>query len=160
MGETACQGFFSVAYSPRIGYKDYTEREEELKRHSMKGIIRMAKTEKTPNYTESQMFDMSRKYSANPSSATVDELAKDMNRTRRSVIAKLTHMGIYVKEAQAPKTLKDEGPTKKDLLAQLEAADPSFPIEGITPATKEAIAAVLALVQAESADEVAEEVAA
>jgi hypothetical protein len=112
-------------------------------------------TEKTPNYTESQVLDMSRKYSANPSSATVDELAKSLGRTRRSVIAKLTHLGIYQKEAVQPKTLKDEGPTKKDLLAQLEAADPAFPIAGITPATKDAIAATLAIVLAarESADE-------
>lgn len=123
----------------------------------------MAKTEKTPNYTESQVRDMIAAYQAAPGDATVDSLAKTLSRTRRSVIAKLTHLGIYQKPIAAPKTLKNEGPTKKDLLNQLEAAAPDFPIEGITPATKEAIAAVLAVVlagSAESADEVAEEAAA
>lgn len=122
----------------------------------------MAKTEKTPNYTESQVRDMISAYQTAPGDATVDKLAKDLAKTRRSIIAKLTHLGIYQKPVAAPKTLKDEGPTKKDLLAQLEEADPTFPIDGITPATKEAIAAVLAIVRAgaeESADEVAEEAA-
>ena len=122
----------------------------------------MAKTEKTPNYTESQVRDMISAYQTAPGDATVDKLAKDLAKTRRSIIAKLTHLGIYQKPVAAPKTLKDEGPTKKDLLAQLEEADPTFPIDGITPATKEAIAAVLAIVRAgaeESTDEVAEEAA-
>ena len=108
----------------------------------------MAKTEKTPNYSEANVARMRAEYLANPSDETVDALtASFVGKTRRSVIAKLVSLGIYVKPEKSVKTAKDEGPTKKDLLAAIEAVNPDFPLEGITPATKDAIAAVLALSQ-------------
>lgn len=106
----------------------------------------MAKTEKTPNYTEGQVQRMLAAYNAAPTRATVDALAKEFVKTPRSVIAKLTTLGVYKAEAKPVKTAADQGPSKKDILARLEAADPNLPIEGLTPATKGALEAVLAAV--------------
>lgn len=73
----------------------------------------------------------------------LEAIATAAGKTKRSVISKLVREGVYVaSEKPAPKA-KDEGPTKKELLRDLEAA--GFNVEGLEPATKDAIARVLAL---------------
>jgi hypothetical protein len=52
-----------------------------------------------------------------------------------------------VAEPKAPKAAKVEGPTKKELLNDLESLV-DFPVDGLLGATKEAIASVIALAQA------------
>jgi hypothetical protein len=123
-------------------------------------------TEKNVNYTPEMVATMKAMYAqlrpAHGNKETVARIAKAVDRPVKSVTAKLVREGTYVKEEKPVSTAsKDNGPSKKDLLAQLEAADPAFPVDGLMPATKEAIAEVLARVLAarESADEVAEEAA-
>lgn len=84
--------------------------------------------------------------------AGLESIAAEVGKTKRSVISKLVREGVYVADAPAPKVAKVEGPTKKDMLRDLEAT--GFNVEGLEPATKDAIARVLAVAQS-----VAEQVA-
>jgi hypothetical protein len=52
----------------------------------------------------------------------------------------------------APKAVKDEGPTKKELLAELRTLVPAFDTDGLNGATKDAISAVIDLAKAAQAD--------
>jgi ribosomal protein S11 len=74
--------------------------------------------------------------------AGLETIATEIGKTKRSVISKLVREGVYIADAPAPKAAKVEGPTKKELLRDLEAA--GFNVEGLEPATKDAIARVLA----------------
>lgn len=118
-------------------------------------------TEKTANYTEAMVATAKSMYAelrpAHGNKETVARIAAALNRPTKSVTAKLVREGVYVKEEKVVTASKDNGPSKKDLLAQLEAADPAFPVDGLMPATKEAIAEVLARVlAARESDEAAE----
>jgi hypothetical protein len=70
----------------------------------------------------------------------IPDLAKDLGVTPRSVISKLASLKEYVKDTPAPKRVKDEGPTKKEILAEIEKLD--FDVSGLEGATKEALARV------------------
>jgi hypothetical protein len=74
--------------------------------------------------------------------ACIEPLAKEFGVTTRSVISKLAQLGIYEKEVPAPKKPRDEGPTKKELMQDLQTLglDPA----GLEGATKEAIARIKA----------------
>ena len=76
----------------------------------------------------------------------VREIAELVGKPYRSVVAKLSREGVYVKAAPAPRVIKDEGPTKKELLRDLDAL--GFDVGGLEPATKAAIEQVLNLVRA------------
>ena len=78
--------------------------------------------------------------------AGLEAIADVAGKTKRSVISKLVREGVYVADAPAPKAAKVEGPTKKELLRDLEAA--GFNVEGLEAATKDAIARVLAVATA------------
>ena len=47
------------------------------------------------NYTDEMVARMQEVYSANPTRATAETLAEEMDKPVRSVIAKLSNMGIY-----------------------------------------------------------------
>jgi phage terminase large subunit-like protein len=72
------------------------------------------------NYTEEMVARMQEVYSANPTRATAETLAEEMDKPVRSVIAKLSNMGIY--KAQARVT-KSGAPVvrKEDIVAQIQA---------------------------------------
>lgn len=73
-------------------------------------------TEKTPNYTDEMVSRLEEVYSANPTRDTVDELAAEFGKTPRSVIAKLSTMGIY---QTPPRTTKSGEPIiKKDEMVE------------------------------------------
>jgi phosphoenolpyruvate carboxylase len=73
-------------------------------------------------------------------------IAEVMNRTVKSVRSKLVAMKVYVPDAKAPaKDAKDEGPTKKELLADLYAL--GFDVDGLDGATKVAISRLIDLVK-------------
>jgi len=67
----------------------------------------------------------------------VAEIAASIDKSVRSVRSKLVREGVYV---AAPKTAskKQMGPTKKELLIELEQVAP-FSVDGFMGATKEAI---------------------
>tara|TARA_R100001510_G_C7638004_1_gene195855 strand:+ start:1004 stop:1351 length:348 start_codon:yes stop_codon:yes gene_type:complete len=74
----------------------------------------------TANYTQQQTEQMVSKYSANPTRATVDALAKELGKNTRSVIAKLSREGVYVAQPRATKS-GEPIVRKAELVAQLEA---------------------------------------
>lgn len=74
---------------------------------------------KSSNYPQSTIDAMVQQYTADPVRATVDSLAVEFNKTPRSVIAKLSALGVYV---AAPKPTKRPAKvTKADLVAQIES---------------------------------------
>jgi hypothetical protein len=74
----------------------------------------------TANYTQQQTEQMVSKYSANPTRATVDALAKELGKNTRSVIAKLSREGVYVAQPRATKS-GEPIVRKAELVAQLES---------------------------------------
>ena len=72
-----------------------------------------AKTEKIVNYTPEQENTLRVGYETDKK--TVEELALIVGKTARSVVAKLSRMGIYKKKEYVSKT--GEAPVKKDMQA-------------------------------------------
>lgn len=100
-------------------------------------------TEKKVNYTAAQTAQMIQEYE---SGQTVEAIAEAMGKAVRSVRAKLVREGVYVAAEKAPKSKREEGPTKKELMRELEAVAP-FEVEGFMNATKEAIQSLIDLLQ-------------
>ena len=55
------------------------------------------------NYSESMIAEITAKYSADPVRATVDTLADQFGKSPRSIIAKLSALGIYQKAERVTK---------------------------------------------------------
>ena len=87
----------------------------------------------------------------------VSHLAEQFGRTKRSVIARLVKSGVYETPVKAVKTVKDEGPTKKELVAQIAAMDPDAPQDALMATTKAALEWVIALLESVASGEVAED---
>ncbi len=106
-----------------------------------------AKTSKV-NYTEAMVETMLNMY-AELGNEGLDEIADKLQRPVRSIRSKLVREGVYV-AAEKPKAAKrEEGPTKKELLNQLESLV-AFDVSGLMGATKEAIAHVIALAESQA----------
>jgi hypothetical protein len=103
-----------------------------------------AKT-KTANYTTEMVERMVAMYEELGNEG-IEAIAEAVNRPVRSVRSKLVREGVYVAAPVKQKAKREEGPTKKELLNELEALV-SFEVNGLTGATKEAIASVIALAQ-------------
>ena len=71
------------------------------------------------NYTDEMVSNMVEAYNANPTRETVDQLAEDLGKTTRSIIAKLSREGVY--QAQ-PRTTKSGEPvvSKTELVSTIE----------------------------------------
>ena len=104
-------------------------------------------TEKRVNYTEAQTKALVEDYLAGKS---VEEIADATGRAVRSVRSKLVREGVYVAAEKPVKAKREEGPTKKELLRDLEALAPHFPIEGFVNATKEALTALIYHLESEA----------
>lgn len=75
---------------------------------------------KLPNYTEEQVKQMNTEYLAESTRETVDNLSILFNKRPRSIIAKLSHMGIY----KAPtRTTKSGTPIIKKVTLVQEISD-------------------------------------
>ena len=91
---------------------------------------------KTPNYTSAQTAQITEAYQ---SGQDINEIANAIGKSVRSVRSKLVREGVYVaKEKVASK--KVQGPTKKELLREL---DVHYDTKGLEGATKEAIEGLL-----------------
>lgn len=55
------------------------------------------------NYSEEMIATMTERYTANPNRATVDALAEEFDKTARSVISKLSTLGVYQKAERVTK---------------------------------------------------------
>ena len=73
------------------------------------------------NYSESMISEITSQYTANPVRATVDALAEKFDKGPRSIIAKLSALGIYQK---AERVTKRGEPVvmKAELVAQVQNA--------------------------------------
>ena len=96
---------------------------------------------KTPNYTDEMTASVIEQYS---SGVDLDTIANSVGKTTRSVRSKLVREGVYV--AQPKQTAaKRDGPTKKELLRDLETAGVNA--TGFEGATKDALTRLLGIVQ-------------
>lgn len=96
------------------------------------------------NYTQEMIDNIVSTYEANPVRATVDALAAEFDKTPRSVIAKLSALGVYVKPTPVTKT---GAPVvrKSEIIAQIQdALGGEFPsLEKASKADLEALLAVV-----------------
>jgi hypothetical protein len=106
----------------------------------------MAKEAKV-NYTEEMTAAIVQRYE---SGETVETIAESIGRAVRSVRSKLVREGVYVAQEKPKGSKREEGPTKKELLRDLESLAPNLPIEGFVNATKEAITALIAHLETEA----------
>ena len=72
----------------------------------------------------------------------MEEIAEAIGRSVRSVRSKLVREGVYVATPKAVKAKADAGPTKKELLNELEALV-DFDVTGLMGATKAAITSLI-----------------
>lgn len=96
----------------------------------------MAATAKKVNYSEADIATLSNMYGELGNDG-LDRIAETLGKSVRSVRAKLVREGLYVTPEKGV-AAKKEGPTKKELLIELEKVAP-FPVDGFLGATKEAI---------------------
>jgi hypothetical protein len=96
---------------------------------------------KTANYTDMQVGRMIEMYNELGNEG-LEEIAAALSKSVRSVRSKLVREGVYVAAQKAPKVAKDSGPSKKELLNDLEAIV-GFDVTGFTGATKPALQALI-----------------
>jgi hypothetical protein len=77
--------------------------------------------------------------------SAIDQIAKDLDKTRKSVISKFVNMKVYVADPKPEPKAKDDGPTKKELLATLSAKTKKDFHESLSGATKAAISDLINL---------------
>lgn len=98
------------------------------------------KPQKPPNYTAEQTNMLVSAYTANPTAETVEQLAENLGRTVRSIVAKLSREGVYKKKEYVSKT--GEKPVKKDAHADAIGAILKLSegeIDSLTKANKTAL---------------------
>ena len=86
------------------------------------------------NYTQEMVDTISSDYSANPTRATVDALADKFDKTPRSIIAKLSALGIYVKAERVTK--RGEPIVRKDELVAQVQQSLGFEVPSLVKMTK------------------------
>lgn len=100
--------------------------------------------EKKVNYTAELTTSIVDRYTAGES---VEAIAESIGKAVRSVRSKLVREGVYVAAEKPVKAKREEGPSKKELLNELELLV-GFSVDGLTGATKEAIGHVIELAKA------------
>lgn len=109
--------------------------------------------EKSVNYTEEMVQRMEAEYQASPTRETVEFLAEEFGKTTRSIVAKLSNLGIY----KAPtRTTKAGKPVvrKAELVAQVsDALDLGVTLESLEKASKADLEALVAAVYKATKDE-------
>ena len=94
---------------------------------------------KAPNYTAEATARLIADYQAG---IPVEQIASAIDKSVRSVRSKLVREGVYVATPKA-KARKNDEPTKKELINELEALAP-FSVNGFMGATKPAIMDLIA----------------
>lgn len=99
-------------------------------------------TAKKVNYSDADVERLHEMYQTLGNEG-MEQIATALSKSVRSVRAKLVRDGIYVApEKGATVSKKKEGPSKKQLIANLEQIAP-FPVDGFMGATKEAITSLI-----------------
>lgn len=108
--------------------------------------MKSAETKVTVNYTPEQEALLKALYDGG-NGMSIKDIAADprINKPEKSVRGKLVHMNVYVKQAVTKTAeFKDEGPTKKDMIAVLKGLGFSEgALTGLNNATKNALAEVI-----------------
>ena len=95
--------------------------------------------QKSANYTAELTASIVDQYTAGQG---VEAIAEAIGKSVRSVRSKLVREGVYVAAEKPKGAAREMGPTKKELLIELETLV-SYPVEGFIGATKEAISAFI-----------------
>jgi len=103
-------------------------------------------TKKAPKWSPEAVAELERVYVPKDMD-TVAELMDTLGKSKREIIGKLGHLGFYVPADKPAPKAKDEGPTKKEILAALDAT--GFDTKGGDGATKPFLTAVLEAVGGE-----------
>lgn len=94
------------------------------------------------NYTD-EMVELILNMYAELGNEGLDRISIAVGKPVRSIRSKLVREGVYVATPKGVKAPKEDGPTKKELLAQLAPVFSAEVLDGLMPATKVAIAAVI-----------------
>lgn len=78
------------------------------------------------------------------SQESLEAIGDMLGTSKRSVIGKLVQLGVYVKQDKPKSEPKDEGPSKKEILAGIDGA--GFSRDGLDNANKDALRRVAGLV--------------
>ena len=103
-----------------------------------------AKTAKAVNYTAEQTAAMLAAYAAAPTVETVEQIAADLGKSVRSIVAKLSREGVYKKKEY--KTKNGEAVVKKDAAADEIGAILGMAendVDSLTKANKTALKMIL-----------------
>jgi len=96
-------------------------------------------------YTPEQIVIMTEEYEENPSKETVDDLASRFNTSPRSIVGKLSRLGVYKKAPYTPKYA--EKPISKEELVHKIAEHLEVDFEDLLGLSKAQKPALLRLVE-------------
>ena len=103
-----------------------------------------------PNYTEDMVVEMKELY-ANGEGMSVEDLAEKFSKTTNSIRSKLVKEGVY-RRPEKPKTVKRQGPSKKEILASLAPHIGNKTCDGLVNAKKDSLADLLTYFTPSDAD--------
>ena len=92
-----------------------------------------------PNYTAEMTELVVDQYT---NGVPIEDISEMVTRSVRSVRSKLVREGVYIAAPKPAAAARDNGPTKKELLIQLESS--GWDVKGLEGATKDAIKALIA----------------
>ena len=112
-------------------------------------MAEIATAPKKANYTD-EMVETAISMYQELGKEGLGSIAEAVGKNVRSVRSKLVREGVYVASPKAT-ARKSDGPTKKELLFQLEAVAP-FEVDGFMGATKVALTSLIGHFSTETAD--------
>jgi hypothetical protein len=127
-------------------YNTFNIKIQQSKGHQM---AETATAIKSPNYTD-EMVETAISMYQDLGNEGLETIAEAVGKNVRSVRSKLVREGIYV-ASEKPASPRNEGPTKKELLLQLEAVAP-FEVDGLMGATKSALTQLIGHFSPENAN--------
>lgn len=110
----------------------------------------MAELKKTTNYTDAQVSQICEMY-AELGNEGIETIAASVGKSVRSVRSKLVREGVYVAAPKKIAVKKDQGPTKKELLNQLEALV-GFNVTTLQGSTKEGLLSLIEFAKASQSE--------
>ena len=109
----------------------------------------MTEVKRTPNYTDEMVDVLVAEYTSTPTKDTVAKLAREFNKSTRSIVAKLVREGVYVAQ---PRTTKTGAPVirKAEIVAEIqtELGVVTGGLPTLEKASKADLQNLLALIQA------------
>ena len=105
------------------------------------------------NYTEEMVEQMVADYEDTPTMETVEALAAQFSKPKRSIISKLSNIGIYVPASKGKTKSGTPVVRKDDLVEQIEdALGTNLSLSSLVKATKSDLITLLAIVETNAED--------